>query len=323
MIETILPNLHRIEIPLPGNPLKYLNSYVITSPDRNLLIDTGFNRPECFDAMQSGLSELNINLAKTDFFITHLHADHFGQVSVLVTDTSRVYFNQPDAEILHAFDGFEYLIPYAMSNGFPEEEVRAAISEHPGAKYEFGIIPELIILEDGDPVEVGDYCFYCVATPGHTRGHLCLYEARKKILLSGDHILLDITPNIQSWDDGLNPLKNYLTSLQRVYPLDVDLVLPGHRRLFRNFKERVDELIAHHHHRADEVLHILSESPLNAYQTASRMTWDISYEYWEEFPLAQKWFATGEAIAHLQFLQGEGKVDQKKTNDIIVYALKQ
>ena len=64
----------------------------------------------------------------------------------------------------------------------------------------------------------------------------------KKILISGDHILSDITPNIQCWSDQEDPLKNYLASLDKVYQLDVDLVLPGHRRVFKNFRERISEL---------------------------------------------------------------------------------
>ena len=51
MIEELLPDLFRIEIPLPNSPLKYLNSYVIRSPERNLVIDTGLNRKECLEAM--------------------------------------------------------------------------------------------------------------------------------------------------------------------------------------------------------------------------------------------------------------------------------
>ena len=50
-------------------------------------------------------------------------------------------------------------------------------------------------------------------------------------LLAGDHILVDITPNIQCWSDVQNPLKHYLASLEKVAGLQVDLVLPGHRRL--------------------------------------------------------------------------------------------
>ena len=48
----------RLEIPLPNSPLKSLNSYVVTGADRNLVVDTGLNRPECLKAMQDGLAEL-------------------------------------------------------------------------------------------------------------------------------------------------------------------------------------------------------------------------------------------------------------------------
>ncbi len=87
MAEEIARGLYRLQIPLPENPLKSLNSYVIKGPGRNLIIDTGLNRQECMDAMQAGLKEIGIDLRETDFFITHLHADHFGLVSSLVTDT--------------------------------------------------------------------------------------------------------------------------------------------------------------------------------------------------------------------------------------------
>ena len=94
----ILPNLYRIEIPLPKNPLKALNSYVVKSPERNLVIDTGWNQEECLNAMQAGLKELEVDIRETDFFITHMHTDHLGLVSSLVTDTTTIYFNRPDAD---------------------------------------------------------------------------------------------------------------------------------------------------------------------------------------------------------------------------------
>ena len=84
MIEEILANLYKIEIPLPESPLKALNSYVIKNSERNLIIDTGWNQEECMNAMQTGLKELGVDLRKTDFFITHLHADHLGLVSTLL-----------------------------------------------------------------------------------------------------------------------------------------------------------------------------------------------------------------------------------------------
>ncbi|NIN33890.1 MAG: MBL fold metallo-hydrolase, partial [Gammaproteobacteria bacterium] len=67
MVEEISANLFRVEIPLPGNPLKSLNSYVIRASERNLIIDTGLNREECKAAMHAGLTEIGVDLKKTDF----------------------------------------------------------------------------------------------------------------------------------------------------------------------------------------------------------------------------------------------------------------
>jgi len=320
MIEKLLPDLFRIEIPLPNSPLKYLNSYVIRSPERNLVIDTGLNRKECLEAMETGLGELKVDLGKTDFFITHLHADHFGLVGKLVTDTGKVFFNRPDSEIIESWDGWDPMVEYAGRNGFPKNELRNALKSHPGFKFHSEWVPELSILTDDDTIRIGEYHFRCIETPGHTEGHTCLYEAEKRIFISGDHILGDITPNIQCWSDRENPLKNYLASLEKVRGLGVDLVLPGHRRVFRDHDKRIDELKHHHYRRIEEILTILSNESKNAYQVASEMVWDIDCDSWDQFPLAQKWFATGEAIAHLRYLEEDRSIFRKKGGGEILFS---
>ncbi|MDQ1330221.1 MAG: hypothetical protein QG578_484 [Thermodesulfobacteriota bacterium] len=314
MTEEILPGLHRIKIPLPESPLKYLNSYVIKADGRNLIIDTGFNRNECLEAMNNGLREIKVDLADCDFFITHLHADHFGLIARLVTKKSKIYFSRPDKEIIESWEGFEPMIEYAGKNGFPENELRAALHQHPGYKYGSDWTPDMSVLEDGETITYGNYCFECVETPGHTLGHICLYEAAKKILIAGDHILSDITPNIQCWSDKDNPLEKYLLSLDKARKLDVGLVLPGHRRLFNDHRARIDELKQHHEKRAEEIIDILEKGPGSAFEVASFMTWDIRCDSWNDFPVAQKWFATGEAISHLRFLEEKRLVTKEKNN---------
>jgi len=317
MSEEILPGLFRIKIPLPESPLKYLNSYVIKSDHKSLIVDTGFNRKECFEAMTKGLSELKIDLADCDFFITHLHADHFGLIARLVTKTSRIFFSRPDKEIIESWEGFEPMIEYAGKNGFPENELRNALHQHPGYKYGSDWTPDVSVLEDGETITYGNYCFECVETPGHTLGHICLYEAGKKILIAGDHILSDITPNIQCWSDKENPLEKYLASLDKVRNLDVGLVLPGHRRLFKDHRARIDELKLHHERRAEEILDILKKGAGSAFEVASDMRWDIKFDSWNDFPVAQKWFATGEAISHLRFLEEKRLVTREKKDSRI------
>jgi glyoxylase-like metal-dependent hydrolase (beta-lactamase superfamily II) len=310
LFEEILPGLYRIKVPLPGSPLKATNSYVIKGAERSLIIDTGWNREDCMTALVSGLKECGVDSKQADFFITHMHADHAGLVSTLAGEGARIYFGWADAEIIRSAtpEHWEKQIDFARKCGFPGEELERAIGSHPGRRYSPNNSLNLCVSKDGDTISIGDYLFECIETPGHTAGHICLYEPSKKIFICGDHILVDITPNITLSIEERNPLKEYLMSLDKVYNLDVELVLPGHRSIFRNQKERIRELKQHHQTRLKEVIAILGKGKQNAFQVASQMTWDISYKSWDLFPPAQKWFAFGEALAHLKYLEEEGEV---------------
>ncbi len=312
MSEKIMPNLYRIIIPLPNSPLKDLNSYVIKAGERNLIIDTGFNRNVCFEAMQEGLRDLEIDLSKTDFMLTHMHSDHTGLVSRLFTDTSKVYISRIDSLIFNENIDWSAMMDYALHNGFEVEELIKAAESHPGFKYRPKKIPEFTLLDDGNILQIGDYRLKCLLTPGHTQGHICLYEEAKQILFSGDHILYDITPHIESWSYEINSLKHYMESLDKVRNLPVKLVLPGHRNFFTDLAGRIDELKKHHKTRANEVLEVLGKNTMSAYDIAGGMTWDIDCETWEQFPITQKWFAVGEAIAHLLYLESDGQVKRLK-----------
>ncbi len=309
-MEEILPSLYKIEVPLPGSPLKATNSYVVKGTERSLIIDTGWNREDCMAALVSGLKECGVDLRQADLFITHMHADHSGLVSAIAVEGARIYFGRADAEIIRYItpEHWDEMIDFAGRCGFPREELERAVGNHPGRRYNPSNSLNLHILKNGDTVSVGDYLFECIETPGHTPGHICLYEPDKKVFICGDHILFDITPNITLSSEERNPLKEYLLSLDKVYDLDVRLTLPGHRSTFRNHKERIQELKQHHRARLDEIISILAQGRQNAFQIASQMTWDIGYKSWDLFPPAQKLFAFGEALAHLKYLEEEGAV---------------
>jgi len=321
MIEEILTNLYKIEIPLPKNPLKSLNSYVIKGPEQNLIIDTGWNQKECMNAMQAGLKKVGVDIRKTNFFITHLHADHIGLLSSIAADTSAIYFNRPDADRIRSGVPWDNSINFARLNGFPENELQRVLQSHPGFKFRSKGYPPFHILEEDDKISIGDNVFRCIQTPGHTKGHMCLYEPSKKIFIAGDHILNDITPTIQLWSYDWDPLEAYLKSLDKVYQLDIKLVLPGHRSIFRNYKERIEELKHHHQKRLDEIISILEKDSQDAYQVASQMTWDIVYDSWDLFPVPQKWFGIGEAIAHLKHLEEKEIVRKEIQGQRILFSL--
>ncbi|HPO14659.1 MAG TPA: MBL fold metallo-hydrolase [Candidatus Hydrogenedentes bacterium] len=324
MIETVLPNVFRIEVPLPRNPLRNINAYVVRSGERTLVVDTGMNQPACQNALEAGFKELDIDRARTDFFITHFHADHLGLVTALASEGSRVYFNAPEAQWVHTFNVETFLarlIKFGRACGFPEEGLTDAMKQHPGIRNSPPKYPEFTILRDGDVLNAGDYQFRCVHTPGHSPGHLCLYETNHRILISGDHVLGDITPNISTTADDTDTLGTYLASLDKVYGLDVALVLPGHRRTFTDFQGRIRELKDHHQEREDEVVKILQEGARTAYETATRMTWDFAAPSWDHFPMMQKWFAVGEAGAHLRHLEAKGNVNKTVREGTFTYTI--
>ncbi len=331
MVEQVFPNIYRLEIPLPKNPLRTMNSYVIKGIDRNLIIDTGMNLPECEQAMEAGLRELDIDLKMTDLFITHFHADHSGLIPQLCSADSVVYGSVIDLDVIkNIMDSrgeayWQAYVDYAEKNGF--FDAGTAVASHPGVWHmgsDDSSKISWVTVKDGDTINAGEYSLKCLATPGHTSGHFCLYEPNYKILFAGDHIMTDISPNIELFADGINPLGDYLHSLKLVQELDVDVVFSAHRRVIHNYKQRVEELIEHHGARNEEILNILKDLPQqygHAYQIAAMMNWDIKFENWSQFPPAQKWFATGECIAHLRYLEEKGLVVRTRNQDVIVYSL--
>jgi glyoxylase-like metal-dependent hydrolase (beta-lactamase superfamily II) len=319
MIEEVAPSIYKVEVPIPDNPLQSINSYFIKSHDRNLIIDTGMNLAESKLALSAAISTLQIDLNRTDFFVTHLHADHLALALHLASRNSRLYLNRTEFNLISSPNGWEMYHAFYLKYGFPDDSLQQSEQHHPAKNIKPELMQHFTPVDGDEIMPIGNYAFRCISTPGHSPGHICLYEPSEKILVSGDHILFDITPNINSWPIMENALKEYLINLDKVFPLDVALVLPGHRSIQTNHRKRIQELKDHHRARANEVLAILSDGEKSAYQVAPLMSWDVSYESWERFPIMQKWFAVGEALAHLKFLEGEGAILSREENGTILF----
>lgn len=323
MVEELYKNIFKIGIKLPKNPLKELNSYLIKGEDRSLLIDTGFNREECRQDLLNGLRELDIDLEKLDVFITHLHADHSGNVS-LFKDTSKfIYASEIDGKLINHMVTEEYwqdIEGQMYMAGLKDDGVR--YEDHPAYKFRLSEPVKFTYLKEGDVLKLGDYNFQVIESPGHTIGQIGLYEKEHKLYFSGDHVLDIITPNIAFWSFESDDLATYIKSLERIIPLDIEYIFSAHRTIMKDHPRRVKEIIDHHYERLEEVYKILTEDYMSTRDVAAKMTWRIRANSWEEFPPAQKWFASGEAMAHLEYFYNRDRVYRKEEDGVLYYALK-
>lgn len=324
MTKKVYPNIYMKEIPLPNNPLKALNSYIIVSEDKNLIIDTGFNRKECKEALMEGIKELNLDLNKTYLLITHLHADHSGLAAELNQRGAKVYAGEIDGEMINQMSKSSY---WEVFNEykilFDLEKDNLSFQDHPGYKYCPKEDIDFISLKEGDTLIIGDYNFEIIDIPGHTPGHIGLYERKHKLFFGGDHILDSITPNIAFWGFDEDILAVYFNSLKKIYDYNIDFLFPAHRNIIKDHKTRIKELLAHHNERLEEIKEIIQNENMTVRDVASKMHWDIRAKSWEDFPNPQKWFATGEAMSHLEHLVFIGEAEKTEIDGILYYGIKQ
>jgi len=323
MIEEILPHIYRIGIPLPRNPLKSLNSYFIRGQERNLLIDTGFNQPECRLAMDEAIKELGISMENTDILITHVHSDHSGLANSLSTPDTRVFCDSYTVSFYESNKNtsWDYAKDLIKQGGLKNID----LADHPGYKYKSEPINNVHVLKDGDIIPVGEYYLQCISTPGHAPDHICLYEPNHKILFSGDHILGTITPNNTIWEKPSTVtrdlLQEYLDNLDKIASLDIAITLPAHRDIIKDCYGRIQELKEHHQKRLQDALNVLGQNKMYGAQVASKMKWDMRNKTWEEFSVTQKIFATGEALAHLNHLVVKKVLVKELCDGLVYYSL--
>ena len=323
--EKIADNIFRIPVKLPDSPLKELNSYFIKDRERSLLIDTGFAMDECLEALLNGINELGENPKNIDVFLTHMHSDHTGLAAEIIGEGRRILISETDFRWIKTSIADDELVFQNLVDRFRSADMPAFIldnmkSINPAIAYSPRVSSnQYFRVSDGHVFDVGGYHFRCIPTPGHTPGHMCLWDEGSGIMFTGDHILFDITPNITSWPNVANSLDDYLNSLRKISEYPVRIALPGHRKT-GDFQGRINELLTHHEVRLNEVERLIRESPgSTVYDISGKMRWKIKAFDWSDFPAPQKIFAVGECMSHLDYLMNLGKIKYDIDDGILRY----
>jgi glyoxylase-like metal-dependent hydrolase (beta-lactamase superfamily II) len=312
-VEQVRPGLWSIPVPIPNNPLRYVLVYAFETDGGPYLIDAGWNTDDAYQTLVSGLEEAGQSITDVQgVLVTHIHPDHYGLAGrIREASGAWVALHPADAALIEArYDHPEALLEKLAAmlrrDGAPEEEVTTLQqASMPIRGYVWAATPD-ILMEDGDTPEVPGWDLTAIWTPGHSPGHLCFYEPRHELMLSGDHVLPRITPNISFHPQaGPDPLGDFLGSLDKVAAYRTSEVLPAHEHRFNDLPGRVAELRAHHQARFDEVLAAIHQGTTTTWGIASHMTWNRP---WDQIQGFMRRAAVGEALAHLNYLQRMGLV---------------
>ena len=221
----IAPGIFLIKVPLPENPLKQLNSYLILDEDRPALVDVGFNRIECEQVLRRALDGFGLDFQDIDVLATHSHPDHVGNLDRIWRPSMRVYAH------MHSFEEPRIMNKLQSSTFLPIVDAVTLCAEsqrQPSRVFSTDLSAvkgdyPVTYLKDGDIFRRGSYRFQVIETPGHHMTHICLYDEASKIMLTGDHVLERITPNISSFMLETDELGDFLASLRKVRDYDVKL----------------------------------------------------------------------------------------------------
>jgi glyoxylase-like metal-dependent hydrolase (beta-lactamase superfamily II) len=313
-VENLGAGLWSVPVPMPQSSLRYVLVYLLELDDGVAMIDAGWNTDEAWEALTGGLGKAGFSMGDVRAcLVTHIHPDHYGLAGRVREESGAwIALHPADAAILPQrymqMDGLMELMRAHLTRcGVPPEPLETMRgASMPIRGLVEAVLPD-VLLEDGARPDLPGWDLTSIWTPGHSPGHLCFYDASRRILLSGDHVLPRITPNISFHpQQTVNPLADFLESLERVALLDVDEVLPAHEYRFRGLAERVTQLRDHHDERLAELREILRSSPgSTAWECTLRLTWSRP---WEEIAFWTQRAALGEALAHLIVLESRGEV---------------
>lgn len=328
----VISGVHQIKIPFPQGIPEYTNVYVVEGSEGNILIDAGWDTPEAFSALIGGLKEDRLQFQTIKkIVITHIHPDHFGLASKVAQLCGvPVAMHKIEAALINPryVDSAELLREMEEefgSNGVPQAELPELKDASLWINQFVSPDSPEVMLDDGNIISNGSFEFEVLRTPGHSPGHICLYESGRRLLFSGDHVLFDTTPHVGFHpQSGDNPLGDYISSLEMMARLKVNFVFPGHGPVFNSLKLRVAEILRHHEQRKRTIIRSISNGLKTAYQIAEEIPWkgEVGGVAFKDLAPWDRRLAMMETVAHLRLLTSEGKVGKIDRDGISLYLAK-
>ncbi|MFW9823657.1 MAG: MBL fold metallo-hydrolase [Candidatus Thorarchaeota archaeon] len=327
-----IEDVYQIKIDVPW-AVRNVSLYLFKVSNHTVLFDSGLDMGNWSKLFFLALKEINVSIQDIDYcFISHNHSDHVGlagtlkqknpNLKILMHDiTAKTLKWENEEENQSEMEQEAEKVAFQMIKyGFNEKQAERVVQF-------FSYWPQFrkyqkpdIILNDGDKI-LDD--LKVIWTPGHSFGHICLFNSRKRHLFSGDHILSRITPHIGNYIipkilteqynsyNFNNILKHYLNSLDRIDKLDPRIIFPAHQEIMYDPHKRIIEIKEHHKNRLAEISRVIKDNPLSPVK--------ISLLHFGELDDMNSFLALSEVLGHLFYLEEQNLVQKIEENGKILY----
>jgi glyoxylase-like metal-dependent hydrolase (beta-lactamase superfamily II) len=222
------------------------NVLVIRDDDGLIMIEAGCGGEEFTKKLVSEMRSQGLPPERVHTVVlSHAHPDHMGgintflelsQPTVIISEIDAPFARNP--ELLS--DSFDVLLgsKYFPEMGFGESGINLlsffkTISKCPMASVE----PDKTVKE-GDKLQLGDYLFEVLHTPGHSPGHISLVDREEKICYSGDMV-----SRVVAWySPSSGGVLGYLSSLDKIKRFELEKIYPSHGEIITDKENTINQI---------------------------------------------------------------------------------
>jgi len=236
--ERVIPGLWRLRLPLPLPGVPHCNAWAIAAGDGVVLVDTGMHEPGSMAELERAMAQVGLSVDQVRLLVcTHAHIDHWGQAATIRDRAGCEFWLHPNHRHGYATAtdpefALARRVEIGRQSGVPDAVLRRYAERARGMASGIArVIEPDRSLVGGVEIETDLGGWTAFETPGHAPSHVCLFQAERRLLISGDHLLGRISLYFDfGWTP--DPIGEFLSSLDVVDELDARLALSGHGKPF-------------------------------------------------------------------------------------------
>lgn len=322
--------IHCLALPTPFQ-VGRVNTYLIEDEPLTLL-DSGPNSGTTLDALERALAQHGHRVEDLELIVvSHQHMDHLGLVSILA--------RRSGAEVA----ALDVLAPWAAryddgmasddafadsvmtEHGIPEDIRLALLAVSQGYRNWGAAATITRPLAAGSELALRDRTLRVLHRPGHSPSDTIFHDAQREIVLGADHLIKHLSSSplisrpLQAPLDGGPPperpraLISYIESLRATRAMDdVSLILAGHGEPVSDHVALIDERLAMHVRRADNIHRLIAGQPRTAYE--------IAQELWGNVAVTRAYLTLSEVLGHADLLIADGRVVEQREAGVVRFA---